>query len=314
MRTFTKIFLNSLLALLVILVLLFAAPRVVGIRMFSVLSGSMEPAYSTGDLIYVAPVSAEELQVGDVISFVMNSQGTVATHRITEIDQENRQVYTKGDANEVSDGKAVKFENVIGKVVFAIPMVGYLIGFINTTPGKIITVTIIVALILLVLLLQRLGDEEEEQQPETNKPAPARPAPTRAQARAARRAAAAAAAAPAPAAAAPQPAQPAANWKPEVVSGPAPAASASAAPAASAQQAAEPEQTNRLKYAPPTVGADVDKLLQAGGIYTRKRRYRPRYPHKWETLKQMERGDWPLCPDTTESTATQVNAPLVNPA
>lgn len=300
MRTFTKIFLNSLLALLVILVLLFAAPRVVGIRMFSVLSGSMEPAYSTGDLIYVAPVSSEELQVGDVISFVMNSQGTVATHRITEIDQENRQVYTKGDANEVSDGKAVKFENVIGKVVFAIPMVGYLIGFINTTPGKIITVTIIVALILLVLLLQRLGDEEEEQQPETNKPAPARPAPTRAQARAARRAAAAAAA----------------NWKPEVVSGPAPAAPASAAPApaASAQQAAQPEQTNRLEYAPPTVGADVDKLLQAGGIYTRKRRYRPRYPHKWETLKQMERGDWPLCPDTTESTATQVNAPLVNPA
>lgn len=290
MKIFTKIFLNTLLAVLVVLVLLFAAPRLVGIRMFSVLSGSMEPAYSTGDLIYVKPVPEDKLQVGDVISFVMNSQGTVATHRITEIDEENRQVYTKGDANEVSDGKAVKFENVIGKVVFAIPLVGYLIGFINTAPGKIITVTIIVSLILLVLLLQRLSGDDEEEEPQ---PVPRRPV-QRTQPRAVRpqnkRSAPAPAAAPS-----------AADWQPEVV--------ASAAPAA-----AQPQEPARQEFAPAKPGVGIDRLLQNDGCYSCKYRYRPRYPQRWEALKKMERGEWPLCPDTTERAVTQTGSPLVNQA
>lgn len=255
MRTFSKIFLNTLLVLLVLMVVLFAAPRLVGIRMFSVLSGSMEPAYSTGDLIYVAPVDAEKLQVGDVISFVMNSQGTVATHRVIEIDQQNRQLYTKGDANQVSDGKAVQFENVIGKVVFGIPLVGYLIGFINTPPGKIITVTIVVSLILLVLLLQRLSTEEEEEQLQEEKlrVAPARLKPA------------------------------AIRVEPE--------------PARRAPDNGPGENT-------PEKGNGKESPIRIGGYYSRACRYQPRYSQQWGALNEMERGEWPLCRDTTENTDT----------
>lgn len=297
MKTFTKIFLNTLLALLVVLVLLFAAPRLVGMRMFSVLSGSMEPAYSTGDLIYVRPIATDELQVGDVISFVMNSQGTVATHRITEIDEENRQVYTKGDANEVSDGKAVKFENVIGKVVFAIPLAGYLIGFINTAPGKIITVTIIVSLILLVLLLQRLSGDEDEAEAE-QKPVAAPAAPRRHVRRPPPQPKNLKRSAPAPAAA--QPA--AAGWRPEVVS----SAATSAAP--------QPAMQKQQEFTPQKPGVGIERLLQTDGCYSHRYRYRPRYPQRWEALKEMEKEGWPLCPNTTENTATQTARPLENMA
>lgn len=160
MKKAGKIGSSILLAFLIVAVLVLVAPRLLGVRLYSVLSGSMEPAYSVGDLIYVAPTDPAELKVGDPISFLMNSQGTVATHRIIEIDAENRQLYTKGDANQVGDGKPVRFENVIGKVVFALPMLGYIIGYINTTPGRIIAVTVILSLIVLVVLLQKVGEDE----------------------------------------------------------------------------------------------------------------------------------------------------------
>ena len=45
-----------LVALVVLLALLLVGARVVGLQVFTVLSGSMEPTYHTGSLIYVKKV------------------------------------------------------------------------------------------------------------------------------------------------------------------------------------------------------------------------------------------------------------------
>lgn len=163
MKKVFRIISNVLMVLMVAAVLILVVPRLFGVKMFGVLSGSMEPAYSVGDLIYAVPTDAGKIEEGDVISFLLNDDGTVATHRVVEIDRENKQVYTKGDANELSDGRPVSYENILGVVKFSIPVVGRLIVYMNTTPGKIITITIILALILLILLLQREGDQEMEE-------------------------------------------------------------------------------------------------------------------------------------------------------
>lgn len=163
MKKVFRIISNVIMVLMVAAVLILVVPRFFGVKMFGVLSGSMEPAYSVGDLIYAVPTDAGKIAEGDVISFLLNDDGTVATHRVVEIDRENKQVYTKGDANELSDGRPVSYENILGVVKFSIPMVGRLIVYMNTTPGKIITITIILALILLILLLQREGDLEMEE-------------------------------------------------------------------------------------------------------------------------------------------------------
>lgn len=163
MKKLCKILANVLIGTLLVFVLVLVVPRFFGVKMFSVLSGSMEPAYSVGDLIYAVPTDAEKIQEGDPISFLLNDSGTVATHRVVEADRENQQFYTKGDANELSDGNPVNYKNVIGVVKFSIPVIGYLIGYMGTTPGKIITVTILGALIILILLLQRQGEEDEEE-------------------------------------------------------------------------------------------------------------------------------------------------------
>ena len=93
-----------LVILVAVLALLLVGVRLVGLRPMCVLSGSMEPTYHTGSLIYVKPCAPEDVQVGDPITFVLNEDLDVVTHRVVSIDAENQHFYTKGDANDAPDG------------------------------------------------------------------------------------------------------------------------------------------------------------------------------------------------------------------
>lgn len=106
-----------LVILVVILALLLVGVRLVGLRPMCVLSGSMEPTYHTGSLIYVKPCAPEDVQVGDAITFVLNEDLDVVTHRVISIDAENEHFYTQGDANDAPDGAPVYFKNLIGRPV-----------------------------------------------------------------------------------------------------------------------------------------------------------------------------------------------------
>jgi len=110
---------NVLVVLVVILALLLVGVRLVGLRPMCVLSGSMEPTYHTGSLIYVKPCAPEDVQVGDAITFVLNEDLDVVTHRVISIDAENEHFYTQGDANDAPDGAPVYFKNLIGRPVWA---------------------------------------------------------------------------------------------------------------------------------------------------------------------------------------------------
>ncbi len=166
MVKFSKILSNLLIVLLVAAALVFAVPRLFGIHMFSVLSGSMEPAYHVGDLIYAVPTEPDAIQKDDVISFLLNDDGMVATHRVIEIDRENHHFYTKGDANEIPDGSPVHFNNVVGVVRFRIPLLGRLAEYLSSVTGKIIAVTAVASLCILVLLLEQLGRQDKEDESE----------------------------------------------------------------------------------------------------------------------------------------------------
>lgn len=145
-----------LVVIVVILALLLAGARVVGLQVYTVLSGSMEPAYQVGSLIYVKSVDYRELERGDVITFMMD-ENTVATHRIVEVvpDEEDETVLryrTKGDANEDADGALVHYKNVIGTPVFTIPFLGYVANYIQNPPGTYLAISGGAILLMLVFL------------------------------------------------------------------------------------------------------------------------------------------------------------------
>ena len=177
-RKIWNIFTSALVALAVLLALLLVGARLVGLQVFTVLSGSMEPTYHTGSLIYVKKVDATKLSEGTVITFMLD-EDTIATHRIVGVvpDEEDPSVIryrTKGDANESEDGGLVHYKNVVGTPVFTIPKLGYFANYIQHPPGTYVAVSA-GALILLLMFLPELlgmltGDEKKGQAPEEEKP------------------------------------------------------------------------------------------------------------------------------------------------
>lgn len=154
-----------LVAVVIILALLLAGVRLVGLQVFSVLSGSMEPTYHVGSLIYVKSVDYTELESGDVITFMLDEE-TVATHRIVEVvpDEEDSTVLryrTKGDANDAEDGSLVHYKNVIGTPVFTIPKLGYLADYIQNPPGMYLAISAGAILLILVILPDIFASDEE---------------------------------------------------------------------------------------------------------------------------------------------------------
>lgn len=151
-----------LVGLMVLAALTLMGFRIAGFRVYTVISGSMEPKYSVGDLLYVQRVDPADVQVGDPITFVLNEDLVVATHRVVEIDRENQHFYTKGDANEIRDNDPVHFNNLIGIPKFAIPLLGYVSDFIQHPPGTYIAIAVGVILILLVFLPDMIGKKSGE--------------------------------------------------------------------------------------------------------------------------------------------------------
>lgn len=155
-----------LVALIVILAIALVGVRIIGIKTYAVVSGSMEPAYPTGSLLYVKSADAQDLKVGDAITFMLD-EDTVATHRIIEIlpDEEDESVIrfrTQGDANDTADGTPVHCKNIIGKPLFAIPYLGYFAHFVQNPPGLYLAIGFAVILVIPVFLPDLLGDSKKK--------------------------------------------------------------------------------------------------------------------------------------------------------
>ena len=182
---------------MVLLAIMLVGVRLVGLTPYSVLSGSMEPTYHVGSLIYVKDIDPADIEIGDPITFVVNEDLLLATHRVVDIEvlttteeevlDENGQpvldedgnpvteeialdeptyyYQTKGDANEDVDGTPVHYKNVVGTPIFSIPYLGYLSSWLQTRKGMIMGISIAMVLLILTFLpdlLNLVGDEEEE--------------------------------------------------------------------------------------------------------------------------------------------------------
>jgi signal peptidase len=158
---------SALVVIMVLCAVFLMGSRIIGFQCYTVISGSMEPKYSVGDLLYVKDVDVNSIKVGDDITFVLNEDLVVATHQVVRVDSENQHFYTKGIANEIEDSEPVHFNNVIGVPQFSIPKLGYVSDFIQNPPGMYITIGVGVILILAVFLPDMIGkkknmDEDEE--------------------------------------------------------------------------------------------------------------------------------------------------------
>ena len=164
-----------LVALVVVLAVLLVGVRLVGLTPYVVLSGSMEPTYHTGSLIYVKKADPFTIEAGTPITFMMD-EDTIATHRVVEVvpDETDSTVIrfrTKGDANDAEDGTLVHYKNVIGTPVFSIPYLGYVSDYITNPPGMYIGFAVLGIIILMLFApdLLRAADKADKKAEEKKK-------------------------------------------------------------------------------------------------------------------------------------------------
>lgn len=168
---------SNAVALVVLLAILLVGARLVGLQVFTVLSGSMEPTYHVGSLIYVKKVDPYTIDAGQPITFMLD-EDTIATHRVVGIvpDEEDPTVIrfrTKGDANDAEDGSLVHYKNVVGTPIFSIPRLGYVANYIQHPPGMYIAISGCAILVMLTFLPDLFSSEEKkEAEPPTERPAP----------------------------------------------------------------------------------------------------------------------------------------------
>lgn len=146
------------IAVLLVFVVAFAGVRLVGLTPFAVLSGSMEPDYPVGSLIYVREVDPQEISAGDAVTFEKGS-GVVATHQAYEVDVEAQEIRTQGIANVNPDGsimhdaEPVPFSSVIGVPVACVPLLGYVNAWVTSPVGATVVIAGAVAVIALSVVV-----------------------------------------------------------------------------------------------------------------------------------------------------------------
>lgn len=152
-------------AVMVALAVLLVGVRVVGLTPYTVLSGSMEPTYPVGSMIYVRAIDAADITPGTPLTFRI-AGGTVATHRVVEVTElDGSPAYvTKGDANDNTD-PPVRLSAVIGSPVFSIPYLGYISTWLQSGAGAIAGIAFAAVLLLSAVLTELRQAKRKPTQP-----------------------------------------------------------------------------------------------------------------------------------------------------
>ncbi|WP_240373977.1 signal peptidase I [Bacillus piscicola] len=173
-KRFGHFILNSFLVLLFVLFLIGVffiyqekanpdqVPSIFGYHPLTVLSNSMQPAFSAGDMVLTKEVDPETIEQGDIITY-RDKRDQIITHRVIEKVTEEETVFqTQGDNNNVADDYQVMPDQVMGVVDFTIPKGGYVAQFLGSPLGMVIFIVIPLFTLVGITVYEKLGKTETD--------------------------------------------------------------------------------------------------------------------------------------------------------
>ncbi len=121
--------------LLLIAAAVVVVPAATGSTPYTVLTSSMEPSLPPGTLIIDRPVATDDIRVGDIVTYQLESgKPVVVTHRVTAISTTDTgdKIFTlKGDNNSLPDANPVVAEQIRGEVWYSVPLIGWVNNLIS---------------------------------------------------------------------------------------------------------------------------------------------------------------------------------------
>lgn len=139
---------------------------VLGYRIFTVATGSMEPEYKVMDILFVKESKESQIKVGDDVVYLGKGgtfDGKIITHRVIEIEKENDIVsfHTKGIANDIED-PIVYYDQIYGKVIYKGVVLSFVNKIINNPIGFYLLIVIPVAILITLEIIDRKKEKDEK--------------------------------------------------------------------------------------------------------------------------------------------------------
>lgn len=136
-------------------------------RIFTVVTGSMEPKYNIGDILIAKETEPSEIKVGDAISYLARRdeiKGNVVTHEVVNITkgEDGRYLFhSKGLVNLIED-PVVHEDQLYGVVIYKTKILSFVKKIISNDVGMILFVVIPILYIIVSEMIAFLIEKEEK--------------------------------------------------------------------------------------------------------------------------------------------------------
>ena len=150
---------NIIIIILSIVIISYIGLLAFGYRVYAVKTASMHPDIKQGSIAIAKKLNADEvfdeLNIGSDIVF-KTSSGNTLTHRVIMLDEENGLIQTQGIREGSTKDAVIGPTSVLGKVSFSIPIVGYLVMFIQSQYFLIFALCGIAMYVIIKLIIKQL--------------------------------------------------------------------------------------------------------------------------------------------------------------
>ncbi len=164
-----------LLVVVAAVAVLVVVPKALGGTTLTVLTGSMEPTFSPGDVVAVRTVSdpAAEVHVGDVVTFQpVSGDPTLVTHRVVakRISAAGTTFVTRGDANGADDDP-IEPAQIQAVAVYSVPWVGHVSLWLGERKGLAVALVAAALLGYAAVMILRPERRTRDDEPTADTPA-----------------------------------------------------------------------------------------------------------------------------------------------
>lgn len=142
-------------------------------RIFTVVTGSMEPKYKIGDILIAKEKEPSEIKIGDAISYLAEKgeiKNSVVTHEVVNITKNEKGEYlfrSKGLVNLIED-PVVHEDQLYGVVVYKTKLLSYIRKIISTDMGMLLFIIIPILYIIISEMITILMEKEESRREKNN--------------------------------------------------------------------------------------------------------------------------------------------------